>query len=177
MFWIVISCILYALAVWFIYRNQMLAPAFSYMGLVAVSFATNKLGQPYLPFNSTILISWLCMTLVVMVATMLQPEAVRRQTRGVWFMAIGSLTGMTVGLLGFTFTYNLPMLYAIMVLATAAGCFFGYMLFTNTPRGAAVGFRSGNFFRYLLAKGFPIALTVMMMGVVPVLLLAIYNLN
>lgn len=177
MSWIIISCLLFALTFWFIYRNQLLAPAFSYMGLLAMRMATDSTGTPLLPINSTILISWLCLTLVVMVATVMQREAVRRQTRGVWFMAIGSVTGMAVGLLGFSFTLDLPLLYAIMVLATAAGCFFGYMLFTNTPRGAAVGLRSGHFFSYLLAKGFPIALSVMMMGVVLVLTLAIYNIN
>ena len=126
MVWIIISCVLFALAFWFIYVNQLLAPAFSYMGLLALSLADNKLGQPYLPINNTILISWL---------------------------------------------------YACMILGTAAGCFFGYLIFTNTPRGAAVNFSSGHFFQYLLAKGFPIALAVMMMGIVLVLLLAVNNLN
>lgn len=177
MVWIIISCVLFALAFWFIYVNQLLAPAFSYMGLLALSLAGNKLGQPYLPINNTILISWLCMTLVVMVATIMQPGPVRQQTRGVWHMGIGALTGMAVGLLGFTFTLNMPVLYACMILGTAAGCFFGYLIFTNTPRGAAVNFSSGHFFQYLLAKGFPIALAVMMMGIVLVLLLAVNNLN
>ena len=144
MVWIIISCVLFALAFWFIYVNQLLAPAFSYMGLLALSLADNKLGQPYLPINNTILI--------------MQPGPVRQQTRGVWHMGIGALTGMAVGLLGFTFTLNMPVLYACMILGTAAGCFFGYLIFTNTPRGAAVNFSSGHFFQYLLAKGFPIAL-------------------
>ncbi len=177
MVWIIISCLLFALTFWFIYRNQMLAPAFSYMGLLALSFADNNLGQPYLPINNTMLISWLCMTLAVMVTTILQPEPVRRQTRGIWYMTIGSVTGMVVGLLGFSLTIDLSTLYSIMILATAAGCFFGYLLFTNTPRGAAVGFRSGNFFKYLLAKGFPIAIAIMMMGLVLVLILAINSLD
>lgn len=177
MAWIIIGCILFALTFWFIYANQLLAPAFSYMGLLALSLADNRLGQPYLPINNTILISWLCMTLVVMVATMLQPEAVRRQTRGVWYMAIGTITGMAVGLLGFTFTYNLPMLYTFMIMGCAAGCFLGYLLFTRTPRGEAVGIRSGHFFQYLLAKGFPIAISIMMMGVVAVLILAVNSID
>ena len=92
MVWIIISCVLFALAFWFIYVNQLLAPAISYMGLLALSLADNKLGQPYLPINNTILISWLCMTLVVMVATIMQPGPVRQQTRGVWHMGIGALT-------------------------------------------------------------------------------------
>ena len=71
----------------------------------------------------------------------------------------------------------MPVLYACMILGTAAGCFFGYLIFTNTPRGAPVNFSSGHFFQYLLAKGFPIALAVMMMGIVLVLLLAVNNLN
>ncbi len=177
MVWIIIGCLLFALTFWFIRANQLLAPVFSYMGLLALSFANNALGQPYLPINNTILISWLCMTLVVMVATLLQPGPVRQQTRGVWYMAIGSFTGMAIGLLAFTFTLSLPLLYASMVLGTAAGCFFGYLVFTNTPRGAAVNFSSGNFFRYLLAKGFPIAIAIMMMGVVLILLLYINNIN
>lgn len=177
MVWIIISCVLFALVFLFMRTNQLLAPAFAYMGLLAMSMAEDKLGQPYLPINNTILISWLCMTLVVMVATIMQPAPVRQQTRGVWYMGIGSITGMAVGLLGFTFTMNLPVLYACMILGTAAGCFFGYMLFVNTPRGAAVNFSSVHFFSYLLAKGFPIALSVMMMGIVPTLLIAVNSLR
>lgn len=155
------------------WRNQLLAPALSYCGLLAISFASGN-GVPLLPVNNTILIGWLCMTLVVMVATILQPVAVRMQRRGTIYMTVGAFAGMAVGLLGSTLSPSISILYGLMIVGVAAGVLFAYLLFTNTPAGEAVSLRSGNFFRYLLAKGFPIAIAVMIIGVVAVLAVALY---
>lgn len=170
--WIIISCVLWALSLYCMYRNQLLAPALSYLGLLGLSMADGPDGVPLLPLNNSILIGWLCMTLVVMVATLLQPAEIRAQTRGTLYMAGGALTGMALGLLAFSATESLPMRYGVMVVATAVGLFFGFLLFTNTPSGQRVGLRTGNSFRYLLAKGFPIAVAAMMMGIVLVILVA-----
>lgn len=120
---------------------------------------------------------WLLMTLVVMFTIVLQPEAMRRQTRGMAYITGGALVGLAVGLLGFTAVSSLSMLYAFMIVAVVAGIFFGFLLYTNTPDGKPVGISSGNFFKYLLAKGFPTAITVMQIGVVLVMVIALHNVN
>lgn len=169
----IISAILLWLAAgWMLFRNQILAPALSFLGMLVMSYASTSEGIPLIPINGTILMGWLGMTLVVMAATAMQTQAIRAQQRGMGYMLMGALTGMVLGLLGFSFSLPLQMLYGIMVLATAAGLFFGYLFFTRTPEGVNVGFRSGHFFRYLLAKGFPVAISVMILGVVLVVYIA-----
>lgn len=175
-FYMILSVLCWLLAFGLLFRKQLAAPALSYLGLLFLSMA-NRGGVPFVPINNTILIGWLCMTLVVMLATVLQPPAISMQTRGEGYMLGGAVTGMAIGLLGFTFSAALPMLYGIMIIATLAGIFFGYLLFTNTPSGAAVGLRSGRFFTYLLAKGFPTAITVMQLGVALVIIVARNALN
>lgn len=173
-FWIIVCAVFWILSVWGMLRNQLLAPAFSYLGLFALSIASNGL-MALVPINNTILIGWLCMTLVVMLATVLQPVAVRQQRRGTGYLTVGAFTGLAIGLLGFTITSSLPTLYGLMVIGVAAGAFFGYIIFSRSEAGAAIAPRTGNFFRYLLAKGFPIAISVMIMGVAAVIVQATYN--
>lgn len=170
---IVISCLLWAVSLLLLHRRQMLAPAASYLGLLALSFADSPDGAPLLPINNVILIFWLAMTLVVMIATMLQPYALQAQIRGTSYLTVGAFTGMAVGLLGYTVTYDESMLYSIMIVATIVGAFLGFLMFTNTPEGRDVSLRSGRFFKYLLAKGFPVVITVMMMGVAALLAIAV----
>lgn len=172
-FLIILSCLLWALSLWMLAGRPVLGPALSYLAMLTLSFATGDYDYPLLPINNTMLIGWLCMTLVVMVATYLQPPAVVAQTRGMAYMIGGALVGMVIGLLAFTFTASLALLYASMIVATAVGIFFGFLLYSRTPDGAPVAIGSGNFFKYLLAKGFPTAITVMQLGMVLVLVPAI----
>lgn len=174
LFLIIISILCWAAALLLLFRRPFYAPALSYIGLFLISLAKEQ-GYPLLPLNSTILVGWLCMTIVVMLATMMQPEPVRNAANGVAYMTVGALVGMAVGLLGFTFSSQIAMLYGIMIVATAAGVFFGFMLYSRTPKGSGLGLASGNFFKYLLAKGFPVAITVMMIGVVLTLVLALHG--
>lgn len=175
LFLIIISCLLWIGALFALRGRQILAPALSYAALLVLSFAS-KNGYPVLPINATILTAWFCMTLVVMFIILLQPEPVRRQTRGTTYMTVGAITGLAVGLLGFTITSSLSLLYAIMILGVIAGIYCGFLLYTKTPEGTPVAPGSGNFFRYLLAKGFPTAITVMQIGVALVLTIAINHL-
>ena len=172
---IAICCLFFVAAIVALPVKMIAAPACSYIGLVTLSFAKSPEGYPLLPLNGTILTGWLCMTVVVLVATLLQPTAVRDSKRGVGYLTAGAIVGMTVGLLGFSVATAVSMLYGIMVVATAAGTFLGFLLYTNTPAGRPLGIASGNFFRYLLAKGFPTAITVMQIGVALVLLIALYK--
>lgn len=174
-FLIILSCLLWAASLRALAGRVSLGPALSYLALLTLSFASSPEGIPAVPINGTILIGWLCMTVIVMFATYLQPPKVMAQTRGMWYIIAGALVGLAVGLLGFTFTTSLSLLYALMIVGVVAGIFFGFLLYTNTPDGAPVGIRSGNFFRYLLAKGFPAAITVMQGGVALVILIARHN--
>lgn len=168
---IILCALLWLCSLVALHGRQMLAPALSYGALILLSFA-RKGGYQLLPINTTILMGWFLMTVVVMLIVILQSEAVRRQTRGTVYMIIGAITGMAVGLLGFTFSDNLQLLYGAMIAGVIVGIFCGFLLYTRTPEGAPVAPGSGNFFRYLLAKGFPTGITVMQLGVVLVLTIA-----
>lgn len=170
-FLIIVSCLLWAASIWALARREGVAPALSFLGLLAISFAERD-GYKVLPVNGTILTAWLSMTVVVTVVSFLQPEMLRRQRRGMGYIIAGALAGMAVGSLGFTFSLSIGMLYAAMILGTIAGIFLGFLLYTRTPDGRPVAIGSGRFFRILLAKGFPAAITVMQIGVAVVLAIA-----
>jgi hypothetical protein len=172
---IIISCILFAASLALLPLRMLAAPACAFMGLMTLSFAKSADGYPLVPVNGTILIGWLCMTVVVTTATLLQPVAVRNTRRGMGYIIVGALAGMSVGILGYTVASQVSMLYGIMIAATVSGTFLGFLLYTNTPEGRAINVASGNFFRYLLAKGFPTAITVMQIGVALVLTIALYK--
>lgn len=172
-FLLVASIIMWVAAFATLPSRPLYSPAFSYLGLLGISFCESN-GIPWVPVSNGMLLSWLCITLVVMLATMLQPEVIRRQLRGMAYIIGGSIVGLAIGLLGFSVSANINMLYGIMIIAVAVGIFFGFLLYSNTPSGRAlnVSLSSGEFFRYLTAKGFPTAVTVMQLGLVFVLLIA-----
>lgn len=175
-FLIILSCLLWACAIAALPTRISIGPALSYLGLVTLSLATRN-GYPLLPINATILTGWFCMTLVVTLIIFMEPVPVRTQTRGMGYIVIGALAGLAVGLLGFTVSMDLTLLYSLMILAVVAGIFLGFLLYTRTPAGSHGAPGSGNFFRYLLAKGFPTAITVMQIGVVLVLVIALNNIS
>ena len=170
---IILSILLWCTSLWLLFRRPVLAPGISYLALLALSFARTD-GVPLLPINGTILTGWLCMTIVVMAATVMQPLDLRKRPEGTAYLVIGALAGMVLGLLGYSAGESVTMKYGIMIVATAAGVFMGYVLFGNTPAGRALRAGSGNMLRMLPAKGFPIAITVMQIGVALVLALALY---
>ena len=174
-FLLIASIVLWVTAIWSLATRPLLAPALSYLGLLAISFCQTD-GIDWLPINGTMLISWLSITLVVMIATVLQPARIMSQSRGMAYIIGGGIVGLTIGLLGFTVTTDLSALNGIMIVATLVGIFFGFLLYSRTPDGSKVGVLSGNFFRYLLAKGFPTAITLMMIGLVFVLLIYTHSL-
>lgn len=174
---VILSIMLWVGALVLLPVRQAYAPSLSFLGLALLSFARTPAGYPVLPVNNTILIGWLCMTLVVTLATLLQPAPVVRQTRGMAYIIGGATAGMVVGLLGYTLSSSVNVLYGVMIVATVVGIFFGFLLYSRTPDGRPVGISSGHFFHYLLAKGFPVAITVMQIGVALVLLIAVNNVN
>lgn len=127
-----------------------------------------------LPINNTILIGWLCMTVVVMGATIMQPMRLTSSTGGVLYMVIGGIAGLAVGLVPSSFGVTVAMLYSSMVIGTAAGIFFGYLIYSRAKgRGGETPDEAG-YFAPLLAKGFPTAITLMQLGVPLVLLVMLY---
>ena len=171
-FLLILSILFWLAALVLLPSRPLLAPALSYLGMLSISFC-NTGGVPWVPINNQMIISWVCITVVVMMATMLQPSAVRNQTRGMAYIIGGGIVGMVVGLLGFTVSSAIGMLYGIMIIATIAGIFFGFLLYSNTPDGRPMRIGGGLFFKYLLAKGFPTAVTLMQIGLVFVLLIAL----
>lgn len=152
-------------------KRILIAPALSYCGLILISFAKSG-GYPIVPVSTPMTLSWLAITLVVMLIIILQDPAVRQQSRGVNYLTLGGIAGMAVGLLASSLSSSLSLLYALMIIAAAAGTVLGMILFSNTPEGKGVSPASGNFFRYLLAKGFPVLITVAQIGIVAVISIA-----
>lgn len=175
-FLLVMSLLLWIASIWCLYGRQTIAPALSFMALFLLSLMKEN-GYSILPLNGAILSGWMCMTLAVIVVSVLQPEPMRRQTRGMAYIIGGGIVGLTVGLLGFSVTSSLSLRYACMILTIIAGIAFGFLIYTNTPDGRPVRPGSGHFFKYLLAKGFPTAITLMQLGVALVLYVALKNVN
>lgn len=172
-FLIIVSILLWAASLWCLFGRQTIAPALSFLALLVLSF-TNGIG---IFINNVMLIGWLAMTIVVMFTAYMQPEVIRRQTKGMAFMIGGGIVGLALGLLGFSISSSVTLRYSLMIIAVAVGIFLGFLLYTNTPDGRPVRPGSGNFFRYLLAKGFPTAITIMQLGVALVLVIILNNVN
>ena len=170
---IVFSSILYAASLALLGFRLVASPLCAFLGLLILSFGHDSSGYPILPISSSTIFGWLCVTILVTVATLLQPRPVRDTRRGIWYITAGSIVGLAIGLLGFTITAYAGALYAIMIIAVAAGTFFGYLVYASTPAGKGIGIGSGRFFSYFLAKGFPVAVTIMQIGVVLVLIIAV----
>lgn len=170
-FLIIASCLIWLTAFLLLPRRILLAPGLSYCALVLLSFA-KKSGYPIMPLSSGMLLSWLIITFIVMMIILMQNPAIRQQSRGVNYMTLGAIAGMAVGLLGFSFSSNLNLLYALMILGTAVGTFFGLLIYTNTPEGHEISIPTGRFFKYLMAKGFPVLVTVAQFGIPAVILIA-----
>ena len=173
-FLVIISIALWLAAMAALFLRPIAAPAASYAALLCLSFASRD-GIPLLPIGSNLLWGWLAITVVVIMSMLMQTREMASERRGMGYMAGGALTGLAVGLLGFTSAAGLGILYGIMVISVAAGVFLGFLLFTRTPRGRSLAPGSGHFFRYLLAKGFPAAITVMQAGIALVLTVALHQ--
>lgn len=169
-FLLIISILCWCASFVTLFYKQLLAPALSYLGLLLLSFAQEG-GYPLVPVNNAILLSWLTITVVVMLAVMLQPSLTPESRSETGYMLGGALTGLAVGLLGYSYTTSVSMMYGIMVIATAAGTFFGFLVFANTLAGRKLK-AEGRFFQSLLAQGFPVAITAMQAGLPLVIIIA-----
>ena len=161
MFLIGLICIPYRLVV---------APCSSFLGLLILSMGRTSEGFPMLPLGSGLILGWLFMSVFITVLTLCQPAPIRNTRKGMFYYLGGAITGLAIGLLGFTISELPGARYAIMIVATAVGTFLGAMMYASTPDGKNVSLTSGHFFNYFFAKGFPTAISVMQMGTVLVVL-------
>lgn len=160
---IILAVLLYAASAVLLYRKELLGPIAAFLALACVYVSGT------LPMNLNMLITWLCLTLVVTGVTAMQPPALMAQKRGMGYIGLGALAGMAVGLLGYTVTTTPGVIYSVMCLGVIVGIFFGYFMFTRTPAGAELARSRSRFVSYLLAKGFPVAIAAMMLGMVLIL--------
>lgn len=161
---IIFASILYLLGLFLIPKRLVGAPACCFLGLLILSMGRTPEGYPILPLGNGLILGWLFMAVLVTVLTLCQPAPIRHTNKGMMYYLIGSLTGLAIGLLGFTFTNVAGGRYVMMIVSVAAATFMGGLIYARTPDGAPVGLNSGHFFSYLLAKGFPTAISVMELG-------------
>lgn len=174
-FLLIVSILFWVASIVALPKRPIYAPALSFLGLLCMSFCNSGDGVQWLPINSPMLYSWLSITIVVMIATFLQPVSIRTSSKGMAYIIGGAFVGLAVGLLGYSATTDESMLYGIMAIAVVIGIFFGYLIYSRTPAGRSFWPGSGKFFGYLLAKGFPTAVTVIQIGLIFVLLILVNN--
>lgn len=163
---LILGLVLFALALWLLFVREAIAPVASLLGLVSIYFSH------LLPLASNMVITWTGITLILLGVSVAQP-AVMAQKRGMAYMTAGAFVGLAVGLVA-ALSASLTLRYAAIIIATAAGIFFGLLFYSRTPSGRDISIGSGRFFSYLAAKGFPLAITVIQASV-PLLLYLVIN--
>lgn len=113
-----------------------------------------------------LLTSWGIAVAVVLVADIAQPRAVSKATNGLAYMATGALAGTMVGLCAVSYVW--------MAVGAALGTAVGVAAYMRTPSGAALGFGSPQFFRYIPAKFFPVVVACCLLGIFALLLIMAY---
>ena len=133
-------------------------PAYAALWLLKWSGAVNP--------GTWILTSWGTATAVVLIADMAQPRMVSKATNGLAHMATGALAGTMAGLCTATYVWT--------AVGAALGTAIGVAAYIRTPSGAALGFASPRFSRYIPAKFFPIVVTYCMLGIFALLIIMAY---
>lgn len=175
-FLIILGCILCGVAIWLLYYRALFAPALSFIGIATMGLAY-KGYYPIFPIGPAMLISWALIDAGIMFVTSLQPIYIIDERRGMWQIIVGAVAGMALGLLGVNINYNINLHYTLMIVGTAVGTFLGYLYFYLTPKGKEVIENKKEFFEYFLGKGFPVALTIMQIGLILVLAINRYLLR
>lgn len=160
---LIIGLLIWIVAIVALWRRPAAGPAASFVALMIVSFAKEG-SYPIVPVNNAMTLTWLAMTLIVVCATYLQPAEVRNDSRGVAYGVVGAFTGMALGLAFLGSVASSSAAYATLIIAIAAGTILGLLLYSSTPRGRFMSIGSGLFLNRLSSKGFPIAITMMQLG-------------
>lgn len=164
---IILALILMAGSLALLFTKESVAPTAAFLGLAAIYFSGS------LPMKMNLLLTWMCITLMVTAVSAMQPAPVMAQRRGMGYLTVGGVAGLAVGLACMGVVDSLPGVYATMTAGTLAGIFFGYLVFGRTPAGTALRQSRRRYFSYLLAKGFPVAITLLQIGAAILLAVAV----
>lgn len=158
---LIIAILLAVCSIWFSYRPYLPPYITAYAALWILKWSGSA--NP----DSWLLTSWGIAAAILLIIDLAQPKALTKATNGLAYMSVGALAGTMTGL---CFTVS----YVWMVLGAIAGTAFGTIVFMRTPMGKALGFASPQFFRYIPAKFFPVAVTYCLLGIFALLLLMAY---
>lgn len=117
-------------------------------------------------FPAAALSYWGIMTAIVVAVGCMLPPALVKATQGLPHITVTSFAGMSLGL-----TFG----YAPMIIGAALGAVAGTVFFARTPKGAGLQFPSSRFLQYLCAKGFPVVVSVSLIGIAVLVVLAECN--
>ena len=109
-----------------------------------------------LDFPNVMLSYWGILTMIVIVITSMQPEALVKSTRGLRHITIGAVGGMFAGT---------TIGYSPMIIGSAVGALLGLVAYSRTKDGDALRPLTP-FFKYFMAKGLPAIITVALLGII-----------
>lgn len=155
MIWIILAILLMGCALWMCIKPYIPSclPAYAAFWILKASGAVSA--------PSALMLSWGIVVIVLLIIDYIQPQAVAKATNGTLFFTVGALAGVAVGM-------NFMSQTGILV-GAGAGLIFGAFAFSRSASGKALGFPSVRFFQYLCAKGFPIIVTISIIGIAALL--------
>jgi len=121
-------------------------------------------GSGYVQITDRQLVFWSVATVLVLGIYVLLPKSMVRSTRGMGYIAGGSIAGAAVGL---------TLSAGAMIAASAVGAFLGALAYSRTAEGRVLEFPSLRFRQYICAKGLPTVVAVSMTGLICIHLLNI----
>ena len=150
--WLVFGLVLTGISLILVFIPRVPASVVGYMALWAAKLSG------YTPFTTGTMIFWGVAVLIVLVNRFLLPSFVRNSSRGIGYIGVGAIVGMSVGLIMYT--------AASVIIGAIVGAFLGAIAYTRTSAGATLEFPTSKFFNYLGAKAIPVVITVSMSGLV-----------
>ena len=147
---LVICIILAAVALALTFRPYVPAAVIAYLSLLAGRWSGD------IPVTDRELLFWAAVTVLVSAISALLPKEVSQTSRGMGYIAGGTLAGAAVGLL---------LSQGGMIAAAAAGAFLGALAYSRTPAGKPLSFPSQRFLQYLCAKGLPAIVAIAITGI------------
>ncbi len=156
----ILAILLAALSVWFSARPYLPPYLTAYGALWLLKWS--GVVHP----GTWLMTSWGIAAAIMLVIDLAQPKAISKATNGLLQMSVGALAGTMVGLCAVSYVW--------MAVGAVAGTVVGVLAFMRTPSGQALGVGSPQFFRYIPAKFFPVAVTYCLLGIFALLLIMAY---
>lgn len=156
LFLIILGIILLCGAIFFCFVPRGWSAITAFAGLLCLHFSGVA------PVENSQLWFWGLAALIVLGLSVLLPAPVVTSRKGVGYIVIGAIAGLTVGLV---ISAN------VMILGGVAGALCGALAYSRTPSGRFLEFPSRKFINYLCAKALPpvIALSIVAVAVVMML--------